>query len=174
MINELLKFIQETLPCVKKDKETSVLMKYKDLAVLYNLPSLVIPRKFYTLPHFLLFWKIIKLYSKMQCVMVSSSSEKPIHEIDKATFRDELQRSVLLTMNEQIEDQPESRTVDVYKTHLELLSKRLKYKGRHTVYTACMIGQCLSDLQQKYQRNKKLFTCATKNLFTISYVHFFH
>ena len=77
-------------------------------------------------------------------------------------------------MNEQIEDQPESRTADGYKTHLELLSKRLKSKGRQTVYTACMIGQCLSKLKQKYQRNKKLFICAIKHLFTISYVYFFH
>ena len=66
--------------------------------------------------------------------MVSASTEKKtIHEIDKATFRDELQRSVLLSMNEQIEDQPELRTVDGYKTHFELLSKRLKSKGRQTV-----------------------------------------
>ena len=65
--------------------------------------------------------------------MVSASTEKPIHEIDKAIFRDELQRSVLLSMNEQIEDQPEFRTVDGYKTHLELLSKSLKSKGRQTV-----------------------------------------
>ena len=105
--------------------------------------------------------------------MVSASTGKPIHEIDKATFMDELQQSVLLSMNEQIEDQPESRTVDGYKTHLELLSKRLKSKGRQTVYTACMIGQCLSELKQKYQGNKKLFICATEHLFTISYVYFF-
>ena len=71
--------------------------------------------------------------------MVSASTEKindqksTINEIDKAAFRNELQRSVLLSMNEQIEDQPESRTVDGYKTQLELLSKRLKSKGRQTV-----------------------------------------
>ena len=75
-------------------------------------------------------------------------------------------------MNEQIEDQPESRTAYGYKTHLELQSKRLKSKVRQTVYTACMIGQCLSELKQKYQGNKKLFICATKHLFTISYVYF--
>ena len=98
---------------------------------------------------------------------------KPIHKIDKATFRDELKRSVLLSMNEQIEDQPDSRTVDGYKTHLELLSKRLKSKGGQTVYTACMIGQCLSELKQKYQGNEKLSICATEHLFTISYVYFF-
>ena len=104
--------------------------------------------------------------------MVSASTEKQINEIDKATFKDELQRSILLNMNKQIENQPESRTVDGYKTHLELLSKRLKSKGRQTDYTACMIGQCVSELKQKYQGNKKLFICATKHLLTISYVYF--
>ena len=78
--------------------------------------------------------------------MVSASTEKPIREFDKTTFRDELQRSVLLNMNEHIDDEPESRTADGYKTHLELLSKRLKYHRRQTVYTACMIGQRLSEL----------------------------
>ena len=110
----------------------------------------------------------------MQCVMVSASTEKPIHEIDKATFRDVLQRSVLLSMNEHIEDQPESRTVDGYNTHLALQSKRVKSKGRQTVYTACMMEPCLSELKQKFQGNKKLFICATEHLFTISYVYFFH
>ena len=87
-------------------------------------------------------------------VTVSASTEKPIHEIYKTTFRDELQRSVLLSMNEQIEDQPESRTADGYKTHLELMIKRLKSHGLQTVYIACMIGQCLSELKQIYQGNK--------------------
>ena len=50
-------------------------------------------------------------------------------------------------MNGQIDDEPVSRTTDGYKRHLELLSKRLKYDGRQTVYTACMIGQCLSELK---------------------------
>ena len=72
-----------------------------------------------------------------------------------------------------MEDQPESRTADGYKTLLKLLSKHLKSKGPRTVYTACMIGQCLSELKQKYQGNKKLFICATKHLFTIIYVYFF-
>ena len=105
--------------------------------------------------------------------MVSASTEKTIHEINKTTFKDELQRSVLLSMNEQIEDQPESRTADGYKTHLELLSKRLKSNGRQTVYTACMIGQCLSELKQIYQGNKKLLICATIHLFAIRCVYFF-
>ena len=60
MINEILKFIQETLPCVKKDKQTSVLIKYEDLAVPYNVPSLVIPRKFYTFPN-ITFSTILKI-----------------------------------------------------------------------------------------------------------------
>ena len=72
--------------------------------------------------------------------MVSASTENL--EIDKTTFRNELHRSVLLRINEQIEDQPETRTADGYKTHLELLSKRLKCNGRQTVYTACIIEQC--------------------------------
>ena len=36
-----------------------------------------------------------------------------------------------------------------------------------------MIGQCLSEIKQKYQGNKKLFIFATEHLFTISYVYFF-
>ena len=71
--------------------------------------------------------------------MVSASTENL--QNDKATVRDELERSVFVRMNEQIEDQLESRTADGYKTHLELLSKRLKSNDRHTVYTVCMIGQ---------------------------------
>ena len=44
--------------------------------------------------------------------MVSASTEETINEINKTTFRDEVQWSVLLSMNEQIEDQPESRTAE--------------------------------------------------------------
>ena len=95
--------------------------------------------------------------------MVSASTEKTINEIKKATFRDELQRSVLLRMNEKIEDQPESRTADGYKTHLELLSKLLKSKGRQTVYTTCMIGQYLSELKQKYQGTRN-FSYVQRNI----------
>ena len=75
----------------------------------------------------------------MQCVTVSASTEKPIHEFNKATVREELQRSVLLSVNEHIEDQPELRIADGFKIHLELLSKRFKSNGRQTVYTAYMI-----------------------------------
>ena len=60
--------------------------------------------------------------------MVSASTENL--ENNKSTFRDVLPRSVLQRMKEQIEDQTESRTVDGYKTHLELLSKRLQSNGR--------------------------------------------
>ena len=87
--------------------------------------------------------------------------KKTIREINKTTFRDELQRSVLLSMSEQIEDQHESRTKKSNKTHLELLSKRLKSNNSQTDYTACMIGQCLSELKQIYHGNKKLLICAT-------------
>ena len=59
--------------------------------------------------------------------MVLASNEKQFMK---------LKRKVLLSMNEQIEDQPESRTADGYKSHLELLSKRLESSGRQTVYTA--------------------------------------
>ena len=52
-------------------------------------------------------------------------------------------------------------------------SKRSKYNGRQTAYTACMIGQCLSEVKQIYNGNKKLLMHAIKHLFTISYVHFF-
>ena len=58
--------------------------------------------------------KIINL--KLQsCGMVSASTEKPIREINKITFKEVLLRSVLLSMNEQIDDQPDSRTADGYK-----------------------------------------------------------
>ena len=103
--------------------------------------------------------------------MVTASTENL--ENDKSNFRDVMQQSVLLRTKEQIEDQPETRTADGYKTHLELLSKRLKSNGRQTVYTACMIGQCLYELKTIYQGNKKLFICETKHLFSISYVYFF-
>ena len=64
-------------------------------------------------------------------------------------------------MNGQIDDEPESRTTDGYKTNLELLIKRLKYNEHQTVYMACVIGQCLSELKQIYNGNKKLLMHAT-------------
>ena len=74
-------------------------------------------------------------------------------------------------MNEQIDYEPESRTTDGYKTHLELLNKRLKYNVRQTVYTACMIGQCSSERKQIFNGNKQRLIHALKHLFTISYVY---
>ena len=52
--------------------------------------------------------------------------KKAINEINKTTFRDELQRSVLLSMNEQIEDQPESRTADGYKKSPRITEQTFK------------------------------------------------
>ena len=51
--------------------------------------------------------------------MVSALSDKPAVEIGRMAFRDELKRRVLLDINYQAEDAPESRTADGYKTHLE-------------------------------------------------------
>ena len=68
----------------------------------------------------------------------------------------------------QNDDTRESRTAD-----LEHHNKRLKSNGCDAVYTACMIGQYLSERKQIYHGNKKLFIYATKQLFTISYVYFF-
>ena len=44
--------------------------------------------------------------------MVSVSSDKPAVEIDRTAFIDELKRSVLLDINCQADDTPESRTPD--------------------------------------------------------------
>ena len=60
VINELVKFIQESLPWIKKDKQTSFLIKHEDHAVLNNLPSLVIPRKCHALPN-ITFSTILKI-----------------------------------------------------------------------------------------------------------------
>ena len=51
--------------------------------------------------------------------MVSASSDKPTVEIDRKTFKDELKQSVLLDINFQADDTPESKTAGGYKTHLE-------------------------------------------------------
>ena len=109
-----------------------------------------------------------------QCVVVSASSDKPAVEMDGMAFKDELKRSVLLDINCQADDTPETKTADGYKTHLEHLNKRLKSNGCDAVYTACMIGQCLTELKHTYRGNKKLLMCATKDLFAISYVYFFY
>ena len=60
-----------------------------------------------------------------QCVTVSASSDKPAIEISRMAFKDELKRSVLLDINCQADDTPESTTADGYRTHLEYLNKRM-------------------------------------------------
>ena len=82
--------------------------------------------------------------------MVSASSDKLTVEIGRMAFKGELKRSVLLNINCQADDTPESRTADGYKTHLEHLNKRLKCNGCDAIYTACRIGQCLTELKQIY------------------------
>ena len=105
--------------------------------------------------------------------MVSASSDKAAVEIGRMEFKDELKRSFLLDINCQADDTPESRTADGYKTHLEHLNNRLKSNRCDANYTACMIGQCLTELKHIYNGNKTLLLSATKHLFTISYVYFF-
>ena len=105
--------------------------------------------------------------------MVAASSDKPAVEIDRTAFKDELKRYVLLDINCQADDTPESGTADGYKTHVEHLNKRLKSNGCDAIYTACMIGQYLPELKHIYHGNKKFLIYATKHLFTLSYVYFF-
>ena len=57
--------------------------------------------------------------------MNSASSSRRALDIDRTSFKDELKRSVLLDINYQTDDTPESRTADGYKTHLEHLNKRI-------------------------------------------------
>ena len=80
------------------------------------------------------------------CV-VSASSDKPAVEFDRTAFKDQLKRSVLLDINCQVDDTPEWKTVDGYKTHLGHHNKRLKSNGRDAIYIACIIGQCLTELK---------------------------
>ena len=105
--------------------------------------------------------------------MVSASSDKSTVKFDRTAFKDQSKRSVLLNINCQVDDTPECKTADDYKTHLGHLNKRLKSNGRDAIYTACIIGQCLTELKNIYRGNKKLLICATKDLFSISYVYFF-
>ena len=105
--------------------------------------------------------------------MVSASSDKPAAEWDRMAFKDELKRSVLLAINCQVDDTPEFTTADSYKAHLKHLNKCLKSNGRDAIYTACIVGQCLTEIKNIYRGNKKLLICATKDMFTISYVYFF-
>ena len=72
--------------------------------------------------------------------MVSASSDKPTVEFDRTAFKDQLKRSVLLEINCQVDDTPECKTADGYKTHLGHLNQRLKFNGRDAIYTACVIG----------------------------------
>ena len=82
--------------------------------------------------------------------MVSALSVKPAIEFDRMAFKDELKRYDLLDINCQAHDSPESRTADGYKTHLEHLNKRLKSNGCYAVYTACMMGKCLTEIKPIY------------------------
>ena len=50
MINELVKFIKEYLPFIVLNKHISIIEKYDELVLLYDLPSLDIPCKNYFLP----------------------------------------------------------------------------------------------------------------------------
>ena len=107
-----------------------------------------------------------------QCVMVSASSDKPAAEFDRMAFKDELKQSVLLNINCQVDDTPVFTTADGYKAHLKHLNKRLKSNWHDAMYTACIIGQCLTELKNIYRGNKKLLISATKDLFSISYDYF--
>ena len=80
--------------------------------------------------------------------MVSASSDKQKVEFDRTAFKDELKRSVVLDINCQVDDTPECKTADGYKTHLRNRKKRLKFNGRDAIYTACITGQSLTDLQK--------------------------
>ena len=88
--------------------------------------------------------------------MISASSDKPTIEFDRTAFKDQLKRSVLLDINCQVDDTPECKTADGYKTHLGHLNKRVKSNGRDSIYTACIIGQCLTELKHIYCGDKKL------------------
>ena len=98
---------------------------------------------------------------------------RQIVEFDRTAFKDQLKRSILLDINCQVDGTPESKTADGYKRRLGHLNKRLKSNGRDAIYTACIIGQCLTELKTIYRVNKKLLICTTKDLFSISYVYFF-
>ena len=72
--------------------------------------------------------------------MVSASSDKQKVEFDRTAFKDELKRSVILGINCQVDDTPECKAADDYKTHSRNLNKRLKSNGCDAIYTACIIG----------------------------------
>ena len=104
--------------------------------------------------------------------MVSASSDKLAAKFNWTVFKEQLKRSVLLDINCHVDDAPEISTADGYKTHLGHLNKRLKANGRDVIYTACTIGHSLTELKKRYRGNKKLLICATKVLFSVSYVYF--
>ena len=105
--------------------------------------------------------------------MVSPSSDKPAAKFNRTVFKEQLKRSVLLDINCHVDDAPEISIADGYKTHLGHLNKRLKANGRDAIYTACAIGNNLTELKKLYGGNKKLLICATKDLLSISFVYFF-
>ena len=78
--------------------------------------------------------------------MVSASSYKQKISFERMAFKDKLKRSVRLDINCQVDDTPECKTADDYKTHLRNLNKRLKPNGHDAIYTACIIWQSLTDL----------------------------
>ena len=80
--------------------------------------------------------------------MVSASTDKPTVEFDRTAFKDHLKRSDLLDINCQVDDTPECKTADGYKRDLGHLNKRLKSNVRDAIYTACIIGQCLTELKK--------------------------
>ena len=79
--------------------------------------------------------------------MASASSDKPAAECDRMVFKNELKRSVLFDINYQVDDTPVFTTADGYKAHSKHRNKRLKSNGRDAIYTACIIGQCLTELK---------------------------
>ena len=76
--------------------------------------------------------------------MVSASSDKLTVAFARTVFKDQLKRSVILDINCYVDNTPEITTADGYKAHLGHLNKRLKSNGRDAIYTACIIGQCLT------------------------------
>ena len=86
--------------------------------------------------------------------MVSASSDKPAAAFDRMAFKDELKRNVLLDINRQVDDTPGFTTADGYKTHLKHPNKRLKSNGRDVIYTACIIGQCITELKHICRGNR--------------------
>ena len=97
--------------------------------------------------------------------MVSASSDKPTVAFDRTAFKDQLKRSVLLDINCQVDDTPECQTADGYKTHFGHLNKRLKSNRSDAIYTACIIGQTLTELKNIYCGNKKLNMCHERLIF---------